>query len=265
MPDPRIHERYALARDIAGRAGALALVYWQSRENLSIESKRSPQDIVSEADRAVERQIRAEVSANFPDDGFLGEEYGRTEGTSEFTWLIDPIDGTSSYLHGLPSWCVAITVLRGAETVIGVVSVPTQGEDFSAMLGDGLLVNNTLFRIPDSVTIRNAVTAIGCSQHSDPEISARMVRDLLSAGGVFFNSGSGALMLASVAAGRIAGCLSEYMYAWDCLGGLLMVREAGGHGQVFRADGDYSRPDRVFAAAPGARDDLAPLMKLDPL
>lgn len=260
LSDAALTERYALARDITARAGSLAHVFWKSRTSLAVESKSSLQDIVSEADREVERQIRAEVAANFPEDGFLGEEFGRTEGSSGYTWVIDPIDGTSPYLHGIPNWCVAVAVLRGAETVIGVISVPTHGEDFSARLGGGALLNDAPLEIPADVTVRNAVTAIGSSQHSDPDRSGEMARDLLAMGGVHFNNGSGALMLAYVAAGRIAGCLSEYMNAWDCLGGLLIVREAGGRTAPFRPDGDFSKPDKVLATAPGAWEDLSGLL-----
>ncbi len=261
MINPEILERYAQAQDIAGRAGALALVYWRSRDSLAIESKVSAQDIVSEADRAIERQIRAEIATNFPDDGCLGEEYGRTDGTSGFTWVIDPIDGTSPYLHGMPNWCVAIAVLRGVEPVVGVISVPTHGEEFAAMLGDGAMLNRAPLHVPEGIGIRNAVTALGCSQHTDPVRAARMVREITAAGGVFFNNGSGALMLAYVAAGRMAGCLSDHMMAWDCLAGLLIVREAGGRTAPFRADGDHGRPDRVLATAPGAWDDLSRIMR----
>lgn len=253
-------ERYAQAREIGARAGALARVYWQSREQLLIESKASAQDIVSEADRAVEEQIRAEVARDFPEDGFLGEEFGATPGTSGFTWVIDPIDGTSPFLHGMPSWCVAICVLRDGAPVIGVIAVPTHGEDFAAVAGGGALLNGAPLRIPEEVTIRNATTGVGASQYSEPGRTAEIVRDLTAAGGVLFNNGSGALMLAYVAAGRLAGVVSEYMNAWDCLAGLLILREAGGRAAKFRADGDFRKPDRVIAAAPGAWREVSALM-----
>lgn len=253
-------ERYELAREICARAGSLARVYWQSRAQLVIESKSSLQDIVSEADREIERQIRAEVARDFPDDGFLGEEFGDTPGTSGYTWVIDPIDGTSPYLHGMPSWCVAICVLEAGEPVIGVISVPAQNEDFSALAGGGAFLNGAPLTISPEVTVRNAVTGVGASQHSEPGRTAEIVRELTAMGGVLYNNGSGALMLVYVAAGRLAGIVSEYMNAWDCLAGLLIVREAGGRTAKFRADGDFSRPDRVIAAAPGAWEQVSALM-----
>lgn len=264
IPEPEfpedLEERFALAREVGGRAGALALVYWQSRDTLRIESKASAQDIVSEADRAVEELIRAEVSRDFPEDGFLGEEFGETPGTSGFTWVIDPIDGTSPYLHGMPSWCVAIAVLRDGVPVMGIISAPTHGEEFAAMAGHGAFLNGAPLHIPDDVTIGNANTGVGASQYSEPARTAEIVRDLTAAGGIMFNNGSGALMLAYVAAGRLAGIVSEYMNAWDCLAGLLIVRESGGRAAAFRADGDFRKPDRVIAAAPAAWEQVSALM-----
>lgn len=258
--DEALAERYAQAREIGARAGSLARVFWQSRDDLVIESKASLQDIVSEADRSVERQIREEVTRNFPGDGFIGEEFGWASGTTGYTWVIDPIDGTSPYLHGMPNWCVAICVLRDGEPVVGVISVPTHGEDFAAVAGAGALLNGAPLVISDEVSVHNATTGVGASQYSDPERTAEITRELTAAGGILFNNGSGALMLAYVAAGRLAGIVSEYMNAWDCLAGLLIVREAGGRTAKFRADGDFSKPDRVLAAAPGAWDVLSGLM-----
>lgn len=260
MIDDALAERYMQAREIAARAGALALVYWQTRDQLVIESKASLQDIVSEADRNVERRIREEVEQNFPGDGFLGEEFGETPGSTGFTWVIDPIDGTSPYLHGMPNWCVAICLLREGEPVAAVISAPTHREDFAAVAGGGALLNGAPLRIPADVTIGNTTTGVGTSQYSEPERTAEIARDLTARGGIMFNNGSGALMLAYVAAGRLAGVISEYMNAWDCLGGLLIVREAGGQTAKFRDDGDFSKPDRVLAAAPAAWDALSAIM-----
>ena len=143
-----------------------------------------------------------------------------------------------------------------ADTVIGVIAVPTHGETFVARLGGGVTLNGAPLNIPPETTLRNAVTAIGTSQHSDPDRIGALTQRLLRAGGISFNNGSGALMLAYVAAGRMAGCYADYMNAWDCLAGLLMVREAGGRTAPFRPDGDLGRPDRVLAAAPAAWDEL---------
>ncbi len=256
-----IDARFALAQRVAADAGALALEFWRTRLELAVETKAGLQDIVSEADRAVERAIRAAVGAAFPADGFLGEEYGLTGGASGFDWVVDPIDGTSPYLHGIPNWCVSIAVTKAGETVIGVIDVPTHGETFTAVLGRGAALNGAPLRLPDDLRVNNAATGVGASHRTDPVWIARVTGDLARSGGVFFRNGSGALMLAYVAAGRLAGYMEPYMNAWDCLAGLLMIREAGGRTAPFPAPGRaLTDGGPVLAAAPGAWDDLVRMM-----
>ncbi|MBA3326219.1 MAG: inositol monophosphatase [Rhodobacteraceae bacterium] len=248
-----------MARSVGAEAGALALRFWLRRGELAIEAKASLQDIVSEADRAVERLIRDRVAATFPEDGFLGEEYGLTEGRSGFAWVVDPIDGTLPYLHGIPNWCVSIAVTQDAETVIGVIEAPTHGERFEARLGGGAMLNGAAICLPAELGVRNAATGVGASHRTDPEWIARITGDLARSGGVFFRNGSGALMLAYVAAGRLAGYLEPHMHAWDCLAGLLLVREAGGRTAPFPKGADILLGGAVLAAAPGAWEDLSRL------
>jgi myo-inositol-1(or 4)-monophosphatase len=251
--------REALARAVAAEAGALALDFWRRRAALAIETKANPQDIVSEADRAVERLIRARVAEAFPDDGFLGEEYGMAPGGSDFVWVVDPIDGTSPYLHGMPNWCVSIAVQRGAETVIGVIEAPTHGETFAAALGRGATVNGAPVRLPPGLGVATAATGVGATLRTDPAWLARVVTGLHARGGLFFRNGSGALMLAYAAAGRLAGYVEPHMHPWDCLAGLLMMREAGGRTGPYPAGPDLAAGGAVIAAAPGAWDDLVAL------
>lgn len=260
MSDADIDARFAACQSIAERAGAIALGHWRDRAALTIEAKAGPQDIVSEADRAVERAIRDAVAVAFPDDGFLGEEYGLVPGRSGFDWVVDPIDGTSPFLHGIPNWCVSIAVVRGGETVVGVIAAPTHDEVYSARIGLGARLNGVPLAIPAGVGIGNASTGIGASHRSDPAGFAISVETLLRQGGMVFINGSGALMLAYVAGGRLAGYIEAHMHSWDCLAGLLLVREAGGRTAPFCADGDLSHGDRVLAAAPGAWDALAHVM-----
>src|SRR5690606_37513267 len=99
--------RFALAQAIARAAGVKALDYFNHRDQLVIEDKANAQDVVSIADRETEQLIRAEIAALYPDDGVLGEEYGHSSGSSGFTWVLDPIDGTSPFVFGMPNWCVS--------------------------------------------------------------------------------------------------------------------------------------------------------------
>jgi myo-inositol-1(or 4)-monophosphatase len=245
-----IAARHEAAEQIAAEAAALALGYFHRRADLVVEAKASPQDIVSRADREVEALIRARVAALFPGDGFLGEEMGVQAGTSGFTWVIDPIDGTSPFIAGLPHWCVAIALQQGPETVAAVTHLPMADEVFSVRQGGGVRLNGVALQLGDAVRLTNSQTGIGASHRSDPAAMGALIRALLEAGGVFYRNGSGALMLASVAAGRLGSYYEAHMNAWDCLGGLLMVREAGGITAPFGADGHLLAGDKVVAAAP---------------
>lgn len=259
MSESEIQARYDLAHQIAREAGRLAHDFWHDRDALAIEAKGGAQNLVSEADRAGERLVRERVAASFPGDGFLGEEYGYEAGSSGFIWVIDPIDGTSPFLHGMPTWCVAIALLKDGACVAAVTVSPTTAETFAARLGGGMEVNGKPARISPDLSLSNGVTGIGASAYSDPEAVSAQVRAVLKAGGMFYRNGSGALMLAYVAAGRLAGYHETVMYPWDCLGGLLMIREAGGHTLPLAHDPRLAKQECVLAGAPGAWQDLQAL------
>lgn len=259
MTDSATEDRHELAQGVASEAGRCALDFWQNRDALEIEAKGGAQNLVSEADRTIERLVRERVSRSFPADGFLGEEYGYEPGTSGFIWVIDPIDGTSPFLHGMPNWCVAVALLKDGRCVSAVTEVPTNRETFSAVRGDGTRVNGNSIRISPDLKIGNGILGLGASAYSDPKHLSRRVERLLEAGGMFYRNGSGALMLAYVAAGRLVGYFETVMFPWDSLGGLLMIREAGGRTRELAHDPTLSRRECVLAGAPGAWDDLQAL------
>ena len=252
--------RHKAAETIAAEAAALALDYFRRRDDLVVETKASAQDVVSRADREVEDLIRQRIAAQFPDDGYMGEEGGTQAGTSGFIWVIDPIDGTSPYLAGLPHWCVAIALLQGGETVAAVTHVPMAGEVFSACKGAGCRLNGDALQINAAATLANALTGVGASHRSDPAQIGAVIAHLLEAGGAFYRNGSGAIMLASVAAGRLGAYFEPHMNAWDCLGGLLMVHEAGGITAPYCADGNFDPGGMAMAAAPRVWADLAQIL-----
>ena len=252
-----LETRFALAQAMAKEAGAVALDYFNTRETLVIETKRDPQDVVSIADREVENLIRARVSAAEPTDGFLGEEYGLVDGSSGYTWVVDPIDGTSPFVNGMPNWCVSIAVLHAGKPVIGVIYAPCFNELYAAASGQGATLDGKTLSLDPTRTIRNSVTGIGANNYVTPAFVAKMVEDLLDAGGNFIRNGSGALMLAYVAAGRLVGYYEPYMHAWDCLAGYCLVKEAGGWYHPFPTEGErLTKGSPVLATAPGAKDDL---------
>lgn len=233
-----LEQRFALAKELAVEAGAMALDYFNKRDSLVIETKRDLQDVVSIADRNVETMLRERVAAAFSGDGFLGEEHGYDDGVSGYTWVVDPIDGTAPFVNGMPSWCVSIAVVRNGQPVIGVIRVPCADETYASSEGRGASLNGVPLTLDPSRTIQNALIGIGCNNYVTPERVGRIICDVMARGGNFIRNGSGALMLAYVAAGRLVGYYEPHMRAWDCMAGFCLVKEAGGQFMPFSLEGE---------------------------
>lgn len=226
---------------------------------MAVEAKANPQDVVSRADREVETLVRARIAAAFPDDGIMGEEHAPKAGRSGFTWVIDPIDGTMPFLSDLPHWCVALALVEHGQTVAAATHAPVPDLLFDALRGGGFRCNGTVRRIPAEMALTGAMTAIGASHRTPAHEVAALIHRLLDAGGVFYRNGSGAMMLAEVAMGRLAGYYEPHMNAWDCLGGILMVEEAGGRSAPIDMPAMLAEGGPVLAAAPAA---FAPLRQI---
>lgn len=255
MNDADIERRHARGAEIAAAAAATALAHFRARGDLAVESKGA-QDWVSEADRGVEEEIRAALAADFPDDAVVGEEGGRTGGTSGFSWVIDPIDGTTNFLVGEPNWCVVLAGLDGERGVLAHVVAPVLGETFAARRGHGATLGGRSIAASTSDSLAAGTVGVGHSMRVPASATIALLDKLLAANGLFVRSGSGALDLARVAAGRLIGYAEPHMNAWDCLASLLLVEEAGGRVQPFDARAMLERGGRVVVAAPGVADAL---------
>ena len=241
--------RLLAAEAVALRAGMLALDYFRSAglERLS----KGPQDFVSEADIKVEALIRETISTAFPEDGMLGEEDGLRAGTSGYTWVVDPIDGTTNFLDGLPGWVVSVAVLKGEAVEIGVIQDPCAGEIFTACRGGGTRLDGRLLPPLAHGELSSGTVGIGFPQNADPEQFASFVGELLKEGGNFYRNGSAASMLAQVAAGRLAAAYQSHLKSWDCLAGLLLIEEAGGEVLHYNMGTMLQYGAPVLGAAPG--------------
>lgn len=255
--------RLAAADDIARRAGALALRHFRNRDALHVEAKRTPQDMVSEADREVETLIRDALTNAFPDDALLGEEHGTTSGTSGLTWVIDPIDGTAPFLAGLPGWCVSIGASLADHPVIGVIHAPVLDETFVAARGSGTTLNGAAVRVTDTLDLQTGLLGIGANDRVDADTVGRMLADLMTAGASWTRYGSGALMLSWVAAGRLVGYVEPRMSAWDCMAGYCLIEAAGGQVLAFPGGAAMTRPAPVLDARTGVFDEVLALTRLD--
>jgi myo-inositol-1(or 4)-monophosphatase len=255
--------RLALAEEVARRAGELARAYFNDRDSLSVASKRNPQDMVSEADREVETMIRSALAGAFPDDAQLGEEQGLTQGSSGLTWVIDPIDGTAPFLAGLPGWCISIGACDAHGPAIGIINAPVLGEVFVAARGQGARLNGVAIRVTERSDLSTGLLGIGANDRVPPHRLGEMLAALMTAGSSWTRYGSGALMLAWVAAGRLVGYVEPRMSAWDCMAGYALIEAAGGRVLRFPDGPGLLRPNPVLGARSGTYDQLLTLTRLD--
>ncbi len=229
MTDSGIDERFKLACEVVREAGALAIGYFADLASLNVVSK-GVQDMVSEADVKTEDLIRAGVTANFPEDAFLGEEsadsFENVNGAG--TWIVDPIDGTQPFVNGIRSWCVSIAYVEGHDLRLGVVFDPNTDELFAAQAGKGATLNGKAISCSQASQLSEGLVSVGFSNRVKPEDTLGPLERLIRNEGMYHRSGSGALSLAYVAAGRLIGYFEPHMNSWDFSAAALIVREAGG-------------------------------------
>lgn len=250
-------KRRIFAEELAVEAGKLALSY-REQDDLEVRSK-GVLDWVTEADPATERLIRQRISEAFPDDHVLGEEGSGDVphvGTAHATWVVDPIDGTTCFVSGLPSWCVSIACVdeRG-HPFLGVIRDPTGGETFSALEDHGFTINGLSVSIP-SKGITDGLVGVGHPRNAPDGPTLTFLRGLFAAGGLLYNSGSAALALAYVAAGRLVGFYESDLRAWDALAGEVLIRESGGWSTRFMRDRSLTTSKSVLAANRGSASAL---------
>jgi myo-inositol-1(or 4)-monophosphatase len=207
-------------------------------------SLKGPANFVSAADRRAEETLFQELSKARPGYGFLGEENGRREGADKtHTWIVDPLDGTTNFLHGIPQFAISIALEREGAVVAGLIYNPATEEMFIAERGKGAFLNEQRIRVASRKRLAEAVIACGLPHHGRPGIplarqeTAAMQEEVAG----LRRFGAAALDLAWVAAGRFDGYWERHVQAWDMAAGLILVREAGG----FASDCDGG--DEMFA------------------
>jgi len=235
----------ALCRD----AGAMAARYFSDRDHLVVDQKGS-QDWVSEADKNVETFIRERIAEAWPEDGIFGEEHGAAEGASGFDWVIDPIDGTTNFVNGIPAWTIVLAGVSGGRTQVGVIHDPNFNETYVALRGAGATLNGAKMQVASGVPLDSGTVSVGYSNRVEMMHVVPIISALIERGAMFHRNGSGALTLAYVAAGRLLGYVEEHMNAWDCLAGQLLVEEAGGRVEEQDATEMIRKGGRVIAATP---------------
>jgi myo-inositol-1(or 4)-monophosphatase len=247
----------------ARKAGRGLVKDFREVENLQVSVKGAG-DFVSRADIAAEKAIRDELMGGRPTYGWLGEESGETPGQDPTRrWIVDPLDGTTNFLHGLPHWSVSIALEHKGEVVAGVVYDPAKDELFWSEKGAGAWMNEARIRVSGRRLMSEAIFATGVPFGTKKTLPATM-RDLarlMPACAGMRRWGSAALDLAYVAAGRFDGYWEREINAWDMAAGLLLVREAGGFVGAVRDGADIFGSGSIIAGNATLFDPLAAILR----
>ena len=226
------------AEGAAREAGKL-LVHWEGQ--LRVRSKGRA-DLVTDADLAAQRTIREVVLDRFPDHGFLAEEGEARSTGQEFRWIVDPLDGTTNYVHGYPFYAVSIALERAGELLVGVVYDPLRDECFRAARGQGAWLAEQALKVSRTGSLADALVVTSFPpgvQRGDEQVEYFL--RVLERGQSVRRTGSAALNLAYVTSGRFDAFWATSLYPWDVAAGVLLVNEAGGRcttleGQPYHPD-----------------------------
>jgi myo-inositol-1(or 4)-monophosphatase len=247
--------RALFAAELAREAGRVANRYFRGELTFAVEAKDGPQDFVSVADRAVENLIRDAIARRFPDDTMLGEETGGS--IADRLWLVDPIDGTLNFVHGVRYWCVSIAYLEHGERRVAAIYDPSLDESFVAVHGSGATCNGVPIHVSSCPSLSQALLVHGYVHRHDLDAHLALRKTLLGRGAAVKDMGAGALMLAHVAAGRYDAFIEPHMHPWDAAAGLLLVEEAGGRVLPYPGPNGLAAGGAVIAATPAIYDALS--------
>jgi myo-inositol-1(or 4)-monophosphatase len=212
----------------ARQAGNIVMRSFNRIDTLTITEKQV-NDYVSEVDRAAEKAIIETIRRSYPHHAILAEESGQHEG-NEYQWIIDPLDGTTNFLHGFPQFSISIAMQHKGQLVSAVVYDPTRDEMFTASRGNGALLNDRRLRVTEQKSLQGALLGTGIPFRDQRYVDAYlgMMKSLIRDTAGIRRPGSAALDFAYVAAGRIDGFWELGLSVWDFAAGSLLVREAGG-------------------------------------
>lgn len=241
----------------AREAGKIQLDYFRSG-HLEIATKLNESDIMTIADKASEKVIIDGIHATYPNHSILSEESGAETLDSDYTWVIDPLDGTTNYSVGLPQFCVSIGLKYGNETILGVVYAPYLNELFTAVKGEGAFLNGNLIHTGVKMNIQQAVVSTGFPVDKDVSNDNNLdnVARVLPHVRGMRRMGSAAIDICYVAAGYLDGYWELNLHEWDVCAGILIATEAGAVASHFRNDRNIS----ILVASPEIEKSIKPLL-----
>lgn len=234
----------------ARSAGDLILRSSDNIGQLRIDQK-GKNDYASEVDRMAEREIINIIRAAYPGHAILAEESGEHQG-NDFVWVIDPLDGTTNFLHGFPQYAVSIALKHKGRLEVGVIYDPLRDELFTAKRGGGATLNNRRLRVTQPLGLKGALLGTGFPFKTDQHLKTylNMFSSLTMECAGIRRAGSAALDLAYVAAGRLDGFWEIGVMEWDIAAGVLLIKEAGGVVTDFSFNDNYLQSGNLIAGSP---------------
>ena len=247
----------------AARLAAPRITRAFDRPDLIKVSNKGLNDYVTNIDSEVEYTIIDALRSTFPAHAFRGEEGALDiqQTAAEYEWVIDPIDGTTNFVHNIPHFCISIACLRNGKMEHAVILDPIRQEEFVASRGKGCSLNGRRLRVGTKQSLQGALISTGGREHTIAGQQATIYEHLLKEGAVMRQAGSAALDLAWVAAGRLDGMWMSELKIWDIAAGALMVQETGGLLGEFNGGTQYLKSGNIIAASPKCFRALAPLVK----
>jgi myo-inositol-1(or 4)-monophosphatase len=249
-----MHPLLNIAVKAARRAGSIINRAALDRTKLEVRSKRA-NDFVTQVDRAAEAAIIDIIRLAHPDHAVLGEESGASAGKgakAEYRWIIDPLDGTTNFIHGFPQYCVSIAVQFRGATAHGVIYDPSKNELFTSSKGSGAYLDDRRIRVTKCAQLGEALVGTGFpfKEMSRVDRYFAQLREVMQNSAGVRRAGAAALDLAYVAAGRLDAFWEMGLAPWDMAAGALMIQEAGGLVGNLSGDGDYLESGDIAAATP---------------
>ncbi len=225
--------------------------------------EKSLNSLVSYVDRKAEERLVLGLSELLPEAGFLTEEGTVSTIDSEYQWVIDPLDGTTNFLHHLPLYSVSVALRRGHEALVGVIYAPAMDEMFYAWKGGGCWLNGSRVQVSPKSTLASSLLVTGFPYYDYGRMEAYLAvfQSLMKMTRGLRRLGSAAIDLAWVAAGRFDAFYEYGLNPWDVAAGILLVEEAGGLVSDFSGGNDYVAGREILAAAPGIREELLAVLE----
>jgi myo-inositol-1(or 4)-monophosphatase len=257
-----MHPLLNIAVRAARRAGDIIIRHVNQLDAIRVDSK-GRNDFVSEVDRMAEDDIIRTVRRSYPDHAFLAEESGAS-GDAEYVWIIDPLDGTTNFLHGFPVFCVSIAVMHRGRLEHGVVYDPMRQELFTTSRGTGATVDGRKMRVSDTRLLPNSLIGTGFPFRTEPEALdpyLGMLRAVMCETAGVRRPGAAALDLAYVAAGRLDGFWEIGLNIWDLAAGALMIQECGGLVTDLAGGEGWQQSGNIVAGNPRIHEALLRLIE----